>query len=88
LRDPEDHAPKTLSTRFSHFLGEQVSGGTAFYFALPVSFGMYVLGCGATSFSTTGKSGKTEAPSESKQNNEGGAGFHGFEFLRTQIRNN
>lgn len=78
---------KSLSTGLAHFLGEQMRSGPAFHFSFTVAFGMYIFGGGATRFAAAGKGRYTKANSEDKQNNEGGAGFHGFEFLRTQNRN-
>jgi len=62
-------------------------GGPAFHFSLTVAFGVDILGGGATRFAAAGKGRYTKANSEDTQNNERGAGFHGFEFLRTQISN-
>jgi hypothetical protein len=78
---------KSLSTGLAHFLGEQMRSRPTFYFSLTIAFGVDILGGGATRFAAAGKGRYTKANSEDTQNNEGGAGFHGFEFLRTQIRN-
>ena len=78
---------KSLFTVLAHFLGEQMRSGPAFHFSFTVAFGVDILGGGATRFAAAGKGRYTKANSEDTQNNEGGAGFHGFEFLHTQIRN-
>jgi len=79
---------KSLSTRLAHFFGEQMRGRATLHFSFTVALGVHILGGGAARFTATGKRGERKTNRKDKQNNEGGAGFHEFVFLRTQIRNN